>query len=70
METINIRKKDLELLLSEFDHFIEEDGQSCDCCKFCGARYGNAKLMMRRGERLTHDKDCAYLVAQDLGTGL
>lgn len=70
MDTVNIRVKDLEILLEEFDSFIEEDSRSCDCCKFCGMRYGNADLMRKRGEKLTHHHDCAYLVAQDVGTGL
>jgi len=70
METINIRKKDLEILLSVFDYFVEEDSKSCDCCKFCGKRYGNADLKISRGERLEHERDCPYLVAQDIGTGL
>lgn len=70
MDTINIRKSDLEILLNAFDSFVEEDSRSCDCCKWCGKRYGNAQLKIERGEKLEHDKDCPYLVAQDLGTGL
>lgn len=70
MNTINIRKSDLEIILDEFNYFIEEDRNSCDHCKFCGIKYGNASLMESRGEKLTHKKDCAYLVAQDLSTRL
>lgn len=70
MDTINVRKKDLQIILDCFSNFIEEDRYSCDQCKWCGKRYGNAELMIKRGEKLTHDKDCPYLVAQDLGTGL
>lgn len=70
MKTINIRTKDLEILLKAFEYYIEENDRSCDVCKFCGMEYGNAELMLRRGEKLTHHTNCPYLVALDIGTGL
>ena len=70
MDTLTLRKKDLEILLGVFDEFIEVDHQSCDCCKFCDHKYGNATLLKERGERLLHKQDCPVLVAQDVGTGL
>lgn len=70
MKTIEVSKKDLALVLAVFDCFTEEDHNSCDLCMFCGKSYGNAALMTRRGEKLTHKKDCPVLVAQDMSTGL
>jgi hypothetical protein len=70
METITVSKSDLKEVLEWFKDFVVEDGRSCDLCKFCGMRYGNAKSMFRLGEKLTHYQNCAYLVAQDLSTGL
>lgn len=70
MDTVNVRKEDLEILLREFSSFIEEDRDSCEYCRFCGMEYWSTRGMRERGEKLTHEKDCAYLVAQDVGTGL
>lgn len=68
--TIEVNKADLVTLLGEFDIFIEEDHNSCDVCKFCGFRYGNSELLLKKGKKLEHHKDCSVLVAQDLGTRL
>lgn len=70
METIAVSKNDLKALLEWFEYFIEEDDRSCDQCKFCGMRYGNASLMIKRGQKLTHYQSCEYLIAQDMGTRL
>lgn len=70
METIDIRKSDLKILLECFDSFVEEDYYSCDYCKWCGMEYGNAALMIKQGKKLTHNAECPYLVAQDLSTGI
>jgi hypothetical protein len=70
METINIRKCDLEILIDGFSDWAREDRSSRDYCRFCGKIYGNVTLMEKRGDRITHNKDCPVLVAQDLSTGL
>ena len=70
METINIRKSDLEILIEGFSDWVREDSSSRDYCRFCGKLYGNVSLMKKRGERIGHSNDCPVLVAQDLSTGL
>lgn len=70
MTTVTVDKEDLKSLLGYFHGFVEEDSQSCDYCRFCGMRYGNAARMEEHGEKLTHYKDCEHLIAQDMGTGL
>ncbi len=70
MDTINVRKSDLQILIDGYDFWLAEDRHSSDYCTFCDKQYGNISLMRERGERITHNKDCPVLVAQVLSTGL
>lgn len=38
--------------------FVYEDRYFCDRCKHCDENYGNAQLMVERGEEFKHDASC------------
>lgn len=64
--SVTISKKDLRIILDGVPHFIEEDKYSSDFCAYCGAVYGNASDMGKRGETLHHEDDCAHVALEKL----
>ena len=56
---------DIQSICEEItNHFIAEDHQSRDYCKFCNTVYGNVNNVL--GGKIEHREDCEVLKAQKI----